>query len=150
MLRGQIRNRFLAIEKKGIPIRISIGKNEIAGSKIQVHRREGSKQSSVEQAEITPYIQNMLREITDSLKRKAKDRFEKRMHYSNGIDDATHLLNSGKVLAYPLCFEEACIIKAQSNINRGEVLGLKSGDVHNPCVICSKPSPHTAYISRRI
>ena len=65
--------KFAEHEMKGIPIRIGIGKRDLANNQVEVARRDTKEKSLVPLAGLSDYVVSLLDEIQDNLLQRAKD-----------------------------------------------------------------------------
>ncbi len=63
--------KFAQYELQGIPLRIAIGPKDLEKGQVELARRDTLSKESIPQAGIENYIQNLLKEIQDSLYTKA-------------------------------------------------------------------------------
>ena len=57
---------------KGIPVRIGIGKRDLANNVVEVARRDTKEKSSVALDGIAPHVHRLLNDIQDNLFNRAK------------------------------------------------------------------------------
>ena len=64
--------KFAEYEMKGIPVRIGIGKRDLANNVVEVARRDTKEKSSVALDGIAPHVHRLLNDIQDNLFNRAK------------------------------------------------------------------------------
>ncbi|WP_201260524.1 proline--tRNA ligase [Blattabacterium punctulatus] len=79
--------KFHEYEMKGIPIRISIGKNEIKMEKVEVFRRDTYEKSHISWNKIITLIPELLEEIQKNIYQKALNRTKKLTIISDHYED---------------------------------------------------------------
>ena len=79
--------KFAEYELKGIPVRIGIGKRDLANGVVEIARRDTKEKTSVPMDGVAEYIENLLVEIQQNLFQRALDfRTEKTVNVDN-FDD---------------------------------------------------------------
>lgn len=94
--------KFAEYEMMGIPIRLGIGKRDMANNKVEVARRDTKTKELVSREGIADYIENLLVEIQDNLLARAK-KFRADMTTNvDNMDEFKEVLNSkgGIIMAH--------------------------------------------------
>ena len=94
--------KFAEHEMKGIPVRIGIGKRDLANQVVEVARRDTKEKVSVPVDGVVDYIQNLLEEIQENLLSRAKAFRKNHMHTADDFDTFREIIDSdgGFVLAH--------------------------------------------------
>ncbi|WP_185851094.1 proline--tRNA ligase [Blattabacterium cuenoti] len=94
--------KFHEYEMKGIPIRISIGPNEMKKNKVEIFRRDTSEKVWISYNEIIPFSKNLLEKIQKNIYQKALNRTKKLTIISDCYDDFKKIIKEkgGFILAH--------------------------------------------------
>lgn len=65
--------KFAEYEMKGIPVRVGIGKRDLAENKVEIARRDTKEKSFVSLDGVDAYIDDLLNEIQENLLQRSKD-----------------------------------------------------------------------------
>ncbi len=65
--------KFAQYELEGVPVRLGLGKRDLANGTIEVARRDTKEKTSIEIAGVDRYVEQLLVEIQNGLLQKAKD-----------------------------------------------------------------------------
>ena len=76
--------KFAEYEMKGIPVRIGIGKRDLANNVVEIARRDTKEKSSVTLDGIAPHVHRLLNDIQDNLFNRAK---QYRDDHITAVDD---------------------------------------------------------------
>ncbi len=65
--------KFAEYELKGVPVRIAIGKRDLENGTVEVARRDTLEKQTINQADVSDFVSNLLVEIQENLYTKAVD-----------------------------------------------------------------------------
>ncbi|GAB7256209.1 proline--tRNA ligase [Polaribacter sp. OB-PA-B3] len=65
--------KFAEYELKGVPVRIAIGKRDLENGTVEVARRDTLEKQTINQADVSNFVSNLLEEIQENLYTKAVD-----------------------------------------------------------------------------
>ncbi|WP_341665770.1 proline--tRNA ligase [Blattabacterium cuenoti] len=85
--------KFHEYEIKGIPIRISIGKNEIQNEKVEIFKRDTCEKIYIPWINLKNFIPKLLDEIQKNIYNKAVQRTQKLIMKSDHYNDFKHKIN---------------------------------------------------------
>ncbi|WP_185852254.1 proline--tRNA ligase [Blattabacterium cuenoti] len=85
--------KFHEYEMKGVPIRISIGKNEIQNEKVEIFRRDTYEKTYIPWKDLKNSIQKLLDEIQKNIYKKALHRTQKLIKKSDQYNDFKNQIN---------------------------------------------------------
>ena len=94
--------KFAEYEMMGIPIRLGIGKRDMANNLVEVARRDTKTKELVTREGVADYIQNLLDEIQNNLLTRAKEFRSDNTTIVNTMDEFKEVLNSkgGFIMAH--------------------------------------------------
>ncbi len=94
--------KFAEYEMKGVPVRLGLGKRDLANNVIEVARRDTKEKQSVPQAGIANYVKDLLEEIQSNLLNKAKAFRTEKTSSVDTLDEFKEVLESkgGFILAH--------------------------------------------------
>ena len=130
-------------EVNGIPVRIELGKRDLAQNKITIARRDTLEKYEISlEEDMVSYIDNLMNEIQTNLFNRAKKRQESLTYHVKTLDEIKKIMDTKPGFIYaPWCGSEECENKMK------EIKGLKSrcivSDTEDEvCPICGKKSKH--------
>ncbi|WP_185872324.1 proline--tRNA ligase [Blattabacterium cuenoti] len=86
--------KFHEYEMKGVPIRISIGADEIKNEKIEIFRRDTYEKMYISYMNLTNFIPQLLNDIQKNIYQKALDRTKKLILKLDNYDDFKNQINN--------------------------------------------------------
>ena len=130
-------------EVNGIPVRIELGKRDLAQNKITIARRDTLEKYEISlEEDIVSYINKLMEEIQSNLFNRAKKRQESLTYHVKTLDEIKKIMDTKPGFIYaPWCGNEECENKMK------EIKGLKSrcivSDTEDEvCPICGKKAKH--------
>ena len=85
--------KFAEYEMKGIPVRIGIGKRDLANNVVEVARRDTKEKSSVALDGIAPHVHRLLNDIQDNLFNRAKQYRDDHITVVDDFDTFKEVIN---------------------------------------------------------
>jgi len=130
-------------EVNGIPVRIELGKRDIANKVITVSRRDtlAKEQISID-GDIVSYVSKLMDDIQNNLYQRATKRKEQMTYHVETLKEIEEIMNNQPGFIYaPWCGNNECELKMK------EIKGLKSrcitkDDDTKLCPVCNKKSKH--------
>ena len=146
--------KFNYWEMKGIPIRIDLGLNDIKKKKITIFRRDLDKKEIVSEKDLIEIINQISKEFTKNLIKKADKIFEGRIKKAKSLNEIKKAIEQGLIAKCNFCSVNkegvscAEVIEKETNAQvRGTRLDEKSR-VSGKCVICGKKANEIVYMAR--
>ena len=131
--------KFNVWELKGVPIRIDIGPKELRANQLTIYRRDLKTRERVPRDGITERIKEIGEEIDEGLRRRANERFRKRILRTNDLEQARRHIEGGGIAEIPWCGRMECADELRKALN-AEALGTplrREGDLSGlKCPIC--------------
>ncbi len=148
-----LKNKHILNEKKGVPIRIEIGKNEMFDKTLKIISRASDERKHIKftsiKSELNKMILNSNKIIRDKLNKFHEDNI---ISNFKDINHLCELVNNGKVVKTHLCFNEKCCKEIEKKCF-GEVIGY-SQDLKDKsegkCIICNQKTSDVAFLSRHL
>jgi prolyl-tRNA synthetase len=141
--------KFYIWEIKGVPIRAEIGLREVQNSSVTLKRRDTLESKTIKLNDLVTEIRKMLEEIGNSLKTRAWEDFNKKLHYAKTIEDANKILETGGIVELPWCGDNNCELKIEELTNaKVKGIPLESKKINDNCVICKKPASNVLRVAK--
>ena len=143
-------DKFYRWERKGVPLRIEIGPDEVKEDKITLARRDTGNREEVERDELIPSVEKNFEEMYKSLKERAERFLEERIFEVTEIEKARDLLSERKgIVKIPWCGNEECGLEIEDETG-GDVLGREQGvnEEMGECPICEKENCDPVLLSK--
>jgi len=86
--------KFAEYETKGVPVRLAIGKRDLANGKVEVARRDTKEKNLVDFEGVDQYIVNLLDEIQNNLLNKSKAYRDENIREANSYDEFKDLIEN--------------------------------------------------------
>ncbi|XP_037046618.1 bifunctional glutamate/proline--tRNA ligase [Bradysia coprophila] len=135
--------KFNHWELKGVPIRIELGPKDMKSNQVVLVRRDTNEKSTVQRADISKSVAQVLDEIQVNLFRKAKEDFDSHSVVTKDWKDFCLNLDKKNVLLAPFCGEIDCetTIKDQSAVAEGEAeIGQLTMGAKSLCIPFDQPA----------
>ena len=130
-------------EVNGIPVRIEIGKRDLANKNITISRRDNLTKEQISlDTDITLYVINLMDDIQKNLYNRALKRRDSMTYHVNSMKEIEEIMNTQPGFIYaPWCGKESCELKMK------EIKGLKSRCITEDnntlvCPVCGEKSKH--------
>ncbi|MEM4950578.1 MAG: His/Gly/Thr/Pro-type tRNA ligase C-terminal domain-containing protein, partial [Thermoplasmatales archaeon] len=121
-------------EEKGVPIRLDIGKKELASRSVTISLRTGGKKN-VRLSSLTMSLKRSFSEVKETLYRRAEEKMRK---YLQEIDDLGKASSLGPNLVY-WCGKKECADQIEKT---GKSILGSLDDVGN-CIVCGSKGKKT-------
>ncbi|MFH1325451.1 MAG: proline--tRNA ligase [archaeon] len=146
--------KFNYWEMKGVPLRIDLGLKDLEKEKITLFRRDLDKKEIVEEKNLIKKINEISREFTKNLIKKADKIFEGRINDVKNISEMKKVINDGMIAKCSFCSVDKSGVSCAEKIQKetgAEVRGTRLDEKSKPngkCVICGKPAKEIVYVAR--
>lgn len=122
--------KFYYWELKGVPLRVEVGRRDLEAGQAVVTRRDTLEKYAVPLKELVDAMAGLLREVEDSMRRRAWEDLRSRVAQASTLEEARAAIREGKVVEVPWSGDEQCGLKAQELVG-ADALGvpLDRGDV---------------------
>ncbi len=137
--------KFAEAEVNGIPIRIEIGKRDLADDKITFVRRDtGEKMIEKANIDITTYITKLLDDIQNNLFYRAYERMQSLTYECHDLKEIEDIMaNRPGFVKAMWCGNDKCEMKLKE-INGTKARCILENDkmIDDKCVVCGKKAKH--------
>ncbi|MDO8537888.1 MAG: proline--tRNA ligase [archaeon] len=147
--------KFYFWEMKGIPLRIEFGEKELKAKKATVFRRDNKEKKQIAFVQLKKQIPLIGKALTDALKKKSANAFEKNIIEANSVIDVSKALGSGKIAKANFCsielIGEKCAEQLEKQVQGAQVRGIRIDKNELPkgnCIVCGKTATKVVYIAR--
>lgn len=147
MTKEFIIKKKLALRKKGIPIIVEVGGDEVEKQMINFIMRSGVERLSMGRAEFLDKINSLLDNFSQSVEAKMNIQFTSsilQVHDMHELADTS----SNSILEFGFCQSEKCRHEIEA-MAAGEILGADISNAQRPCIICGHEGKKS-YFSRRL
>ena len=138
--------KFAEAEVNGIPVRLEIGKRDLANNQITVARRDTrEKLLFAYDDNLVANIKNLMEDIQTNMYNRAKERMESLTYSATTFEEVEKIMNEKPGFVHAAwCGDEECEVKMK------EIRGTKSRciletyehDHDHKCVVCGKKAKH--------
>ena len=144
-------NKFYYWERRGVPLRLEIGPEDITKDQVTAVRRDTGEKLVVPRKSIKTKIKAILDQITVNLREQPLKTFRESVKDVTDIEVAKEMMKKrGGIARLPWCGQEQCGRKIAEKTG-GEVLGEEM-DGEPPrssnCLICSRPAKINALVAK--
>lgn len=144
-------NKFYYWERRGVPLRLEIGPEDVEKDQVTAVRRDTSEKLVVPRKSIKTKIKTILDQITVNLREQPLKAFRDSVKDVADIDAVKEMMKKrGGIARLPWCGQESCG-KEIAEKTGGEVLGeeMDSAPLRSAkCSICSKPAKINALVAK--
>ena len=142
--------KFYYWEKKGIPIRLEIGLQEMKKETVTIVQRHTLLRNEVQLENLVREIKEALDEIDRDLLSRAGSLLKEKIGLVSNLADVSEAVQKGlPVLGTPFCGGERCrlLIEERSAM---EIIGfsIKRDAIKQKCLVCEKEAKQIAYLAR--
>jgi len=144
--------KFAEAEVNGIPVRLEIGKRDLANNQITVARRDTREKLLFEYDDnLISNIKKLMEDIQTNMYNKAKERMESLTYSATTLEEVENIMNNKPGFIHASwCGNQECELKMK------EIRGTKSRcitetynhDHDHKCVVCGKKAKHIVYFAK--
>ncbi|MFQ6106075.1 MAG: proline--tRNA ligase [Thermoplasmata archaeon] len=136
--------KFYEWERKGVPLRLEFGRNEMKDGAVTLVRRHDMKKETASRTEMVDVVQRSLNEIQKDLWERASEELAQGIRTIENLGDARTGINR-----VGWCGEESCGHEME-DVTGMSVLGtLYDGEeFKGKCIVCGNPTRTAAYLAR--
>ena len=143
--------KFNDWELRGVPIRVEVGRREVEGGYVTLFRRDLRARERVPDERLIPRIEELRKEILETLKERARRYFESRIAEVRSREELIGAIKRRMIAKMPFCGREECAEDMRSAIEglkvRGTELGYVEGD-YGKCAWCGAPARYIVYVAK--
>ncbi len=137
--------KFYEWERKGVPLRLELGLEEIEGGYVTLCRRDTGRRRKVKREEAAERVSAALRRIQADMFRRAQKELRENIHTASSYEDAP----SRGIIRAGWCGKEACGRRMEEKLDRG-ILGTPyfGEDFKGQCLECGEETATVIYAGR--
>ncbi|MCJ2520777.1 MAG: proline--tRNA ligase [Candidatus Thermoplasmatota archaeon] len=137
--------KFYEWERKGVPLRVEIGVEEIEGGHITLCRRDTGRRRRVKREVAVERIVSALRRIQADMEARAHREMKENIHTIGAYDETP----SKGIIRAGWCGRESCGLRMEERLDRG-LLGTPffGEDFKGHCLECGEETTMVAYAAR--
>ena len=148
--------KFYFWEMKGVPLRIELGKREVASKELTMYRRDNDEKEKIKSKDLISYISAVSIEIDKNLTKQADSLFKGKIVDASTKEELKEVIDAGKIARCGFCSVDdsgvGCAEIVEKEVN-AEVRGTKLVEEKpvgkaSKCVVCSKKAKEVVYIGR--
>lgn len=146
--------KFNYWEMKGIPIRIDLGLKDLDKKQITLFRRDLDKKEIVQEKQAIKNIQEITKEFTRNLIKKADKVFQGRIKETKNLSEIKKAIDQGEIAKCNWCSVEkegiSCAEKVEKETG-SQIRGTRLDEKDKPkgkCVLCGKEAKNIVYIAK--
>ncbi len=140
-------SKFFHWEKRGVPLRIEIGPNDIENDEAILVRRDNMEKNTEDLEDISVKVEEYLGKIISNLKDRADNILEERIIEPNNIEEVEGLLKEGNIVKLNWCGENGCGINLEEKTD-SDMLGVdENEEVSGKCHGCGEEAQHKVYFA---
>lgn len=144
--------KFSKWDRKGVPIRVEIGQEELSNKILTIIRRDTSNKqqinlSSVES--VDEFFTSLLQKITETLYDEISQQKRNSVTAVESSRELEGVIQNGDIAVFNYCGNQECGTQIESDLP-GEILGIDVHDqVNGECIICQTITDQRAFYARR-
>ncbi|MBV6450908.1 MAG: Proline--tRNA ligase [Anaerolineales bacterium] len=143
--------KFNDWELRGVPVRVEVGPKDVEKGTVALARRDRpgrEGKSFVSQTGLSSTVELLLREIQDSLLKRATEYRDANIHEPKDYDDLKRIVQDGWAFAY-WCESLECEAKVKEETKATtRNIPMNQPDQEGVCIVCGKPSKRKVYFAR--
>ncbi len=132
--------KFNEWEMRGVPVRIEVGKREVAEKTFTMSLRTRKKKIKVELGEID-YMYNYLNEVNSDIKIKAVEFYTANKVFIDSIDR----IKEDKMVTAYWCGSKICSDKIETLSEKTALGNVRNDNSSGPCIVCGNPGKLSAF-----
>jgi prolyl-tRNA synthetase len=143
-------NKYYYWERKGVPLRIEIGPEDLAKNQVTAVLRDTGEKKAVPRSALKSKVKQILVEISTKLRERSMKAFRGAIQDVESLGDARGWLEkNGGIVRVAWCGQESCGKQIEEGTG-GEVLGEELGGKppSNTCPVCSGKSKFSALVAK--
>ncbi len=139
-------NKFFEWEKKGVPLRIEIGENELKSGKAVLTRRDTGEKEEIKFKKIGERLPELLDEIQNALFQRAKNFQAEHTYEADNYESFKEYLGKGGFVYADWCGDEVCEdeIKSETKATIRSIPFEDNEPKSDTCIKCGKEATSRA------
>lgn len=139
--------KFSEYEMKGVPVRIEIGKRDLALNMVTVATRYNREKKQVIKDDVVQMMPSLLQMIHESMYDKAQQYVNKNTYYVSNYEDFKERIKSGGYVAMSVHPEAEAIVKADTQAT-ARVIPFDQSQLESTCPVTGKQASQVIMFAR--
>jgi prolyl-tRNA synthetase len=139
--------KFSEYEMKGVPVRIEIGKRDLALNMVTVATRYNREKKQVLKEDVVQMMPSLLQTIHESMYDKAQQYVNKNTYYVSNYDEFKARIKSGGYVAMSVHPEAEAIVKADTQAT-ARVIPFDQSQLESTCPVTGKKASQVIMFAR--
>lgn len=143
-------DKYYRWERRGVPLRIEVGPNEVEEGKVTFVRRDTGKRVEAPRESLVSEVEENFEAIFKDMKERAKSLMEERIFQVDDVKEAKELLDDREgIVKIPWCGKEECGLELEDETG-GDVLGreIDGEEISGECPICGEKADRPALMAK--
>ena len=142
--------KFADAEVKGYPVRIEIGKRDLANGEVTVVRRDTLEKMKMPVGDVVSSLNSLFSNIQQNLYDRALKRRDSMIYEANNWDEFKEIATTKPGFIKPnWCGDEACEPKIKDQFSMKSRCLIEDEEIHTDCVVCGKKAKYRLYFGRQ-
>ncbi|MFC2063681.1 proline--tRNA ligase [Chloroflexota bacterium] len=143
--------KFNDWEMRGVPLRIEVGPKDVEKNSVALSRRDRPGREGktfVPQANIADTVKAMLKDIQDSLLKRAMEFRDSNIHNPKNYEEMKDILGNGWAYSW-WCENESCETKVKEDTKATtRCIPINQEERSGSCIVCGKQATKKVYFAR--
>ena len=141
--------KFNEWEMKGVPLRLEIGPRDIENGVVTVVRRDNGEKSVVKNEELEGVIKCLLRDVHESMYRKAEAFRDSRIKDAHTLDELKKYLDEGNFVKAMWCGSQECELKVKELMQATiRIMPFDQTPIDDKCIADGSPAKKLVIFAR--
>lgn len=143
-------DKYYRWERRGVPLRIEVGPNEVEEGKVTFVRRDTGKRVEAPRESLVSEVEENFEAIFRDMKERAKSLMEERIFQVDDVKEAKELLDDREgIVKIPWCGKEECGLELEDETG-GDFLGreIDGEEISGECPICGEKADRPALMAK--
>lgn len=143
-------DKYYRWERRGVPLRIEVGPNEVQDNMITFVRRDTGDKKEVPFGSLVTETEEISQTIFEDMKKRAESLLEKKIFWTEDIEEAKEKLDKREgIIKIPWCGKEDCGLRIEDKTG-GDILGREiNGEKRSgECPICGEKTDEPVLVAQ--
>ncbi len=140
-------SKFFDWEIKGVPLRLELGPKDIERGEVVAVRRDTGEKLILKRKGIDKQIEELLGKISDNMRKKAWEKFNKKINFASNIEEIERFGKEGGIIRAYWCGEERCAKSLEDRVNL-DIIGIVREISDGKCIYCGSKAKYLIQLAR--